>query len=37
MNHKVIEYIIDHIEQVLNQPIKEYLQKFKENKIQSKF
>jgi hypothetical protein len=29
MHHKILENIIDHIEAVLNKPIKEFLEKFK--------
>ena len=35
MHHKIIEHIIDHIESVLNAPIKDYLEKYKGKKVNS--
>jgi len=37
MHHKILEHIIDHIESVLNKPIKDFLEKFRTNKINSSF
>ena len=37
LHHKVLEHIIDHIETVLNKPIKEFLEKYSNNKQKSSF
>lgn len=37
LHHKVLEHIIDHIESVLNKPIKDFLEKFTSNKQKSSF
>ena len=37
MHHKVLEFIIDHIESILNKPIKEFLEKFRQSKNTSSF
>ena len=31
MHHKILEYIVNHIESVLNKPIKDFLEKHKAN------
>ena len=37
IHHKILEHIIDHIESVLNKPIREFLEKCKSNKNNSSF
>ena len=37
MHHKVLEQIIDHIESILNKPIKEFLGQYRANKNTSSF
>ena len=37
MHHKILENIIDHIEAVLNKPIKEFLEKFKSKSQKNQF
>lgn len=37
MHHKILEHIIDHIESVLNRPIKEFLEKYRQTRNKSSF
>ena len=37
IHHKILEYIIDHIESVLNKPIRDFLEKCKSNRNNSSF
>lgn len=32
MYHKIVEYIIDHIESMLNKPVDEFIKRLKQNK-----
>ena len=37
LHHKILEHIIDHIESILNKPIKEFLEKYQKSMNKSSF